>query len=81
VKVEAAGCGGSDLEAEYEFYEKLKDCSTTPNIHWFGIESTYNVLVLDLLGPSLEDLLNQHERNFSLKTVVLLATQLVSLIL
>jgi hypothetical protein len=71
----------SELEAEYEIYEKLKNCQAVPKVRWFGTESTYNVLVVDLLGPSLEDLLNQHGRSFSLKTVVLLAEQLVSVII
>lgn len=48
-----------------------------PNARWFGVEGDYNVLVMDLLGPSLEDLFNFCNRKFSLKTVLMLADQMV----
>lgn len=46
-------------------------------MHWFGVEGDYNVMVIDLLGPSLEDLFNYCKRKFSLKTVLMLADQMV----
>ena len=48
-----------------------------PNVHWFGVEGDYNVMVIDLLGPSLEDLFNYCKRKMSLKTVLMLADQMV----
>lgn len=48
-----------------------------PNLRWFGVEGDYNVLVIDLLGPSLEDLFNFCSRKLSLKTVLMLADQMV----
>ena len=50
-----------------------------PTIKWCGAEGDYNVMVMELLGPSLEDLFNFCSRKFSLKTVLLLADQLVSI--
>lgn len=47
------------------------------NVKWFGVEGDYNVLVIDLLGPSLEDLFNFCSRKLSLKTVLMLADQMV----
>jgi casein kinase 1 len=51
-----------------------------PTIKWFGVEGDYNVLVMDLLGPSLEDMFNFCNRKLSLKTVLMLAEQMVGLI-
>ncbi|KAF3499620.1 hypothetical protein F2Q69_00043904, partial [Brassica cretica] len=49
-----------------------------PNIKWFGVEGDYNVLVMDLLGPSLEDLFNFCSRKLSLKSVLMLADQMIN---
>ncbi|KAI4373188.1 hypothetical protein MLD38_011344 [Melastoma candidum] len=49
-----------------------------PHIKWFGVEGEYNVMVMDLLGPSLKNLFNYYNRKFSLKTVLMLADQLIN---
>src|SRR5258708_38732734 len=48
-----------------------------PQVHHFGQEGLHNVLVIDLLGPNLEDLFDMCGRKFSIKTVCMAAKQMV----
>jgi casein kinase I family protein HRR25 len=68
----------SPLKQESKIYKTLMGGTGVPWIMWSGKQGDYNVLVLDLLGPSLEDLFKMCNRHFSLKTVLLLTDQLVS---
>lgn len=47
-------------------------------MYYFGQEGLHNILVIDLLGPSLEDLFDLCGRRFSPKTVVMVAKQMLS---
>jgi serine/threonine protein kinase len=49
-----------------------------PRVRWLGLSEKVNFLVMDLLGRSLEDLFNFCERRFSLKTVLIIAFELIS---
>merc|ERR1719242_3014945 len=64
---------GRKLLAEAKLYKSLGDCSYIPGMRWSGIEGEYNVMVMDLLGPSLEELFRSCGRRFSVQTVLSLA--------
>ena len=63
---------------ESKLYAILAGGRGVPRLHWFGQDERYNIMVCDLLGDSLEDLLCQFNRKFSLKTVLLLADQMIA---
>ncbi|ELU13122.1 hypothetical protein CAPTEDRAFT_202560 [Capitella teleta] len=78
VKLESQRAKHPQLLYESKVYRILAGGVGVPRIKWFGQhEHDYNVLVMDLLGPSFEDLFNFCSRKFSLKTVLMLADQMV----
>lgn len=77
IKLESVKAKHPQLEYESKVYKTLAGGVGVPFVRWYGTECDYNAMVLDLLGPSLEDLFNFCNRKFSLKTVLLLADQLV----
>lgn len=63
---------------ESKIYKILQGDVGIPRIHWCGIQHDYNVLIMDLLGPNLESLLEVCGRRFSLKTVLMLANEMIT---
>ncbi|KAJ3694524.1 hypothetical protein LUZ60_010004 [Juncus effusus] len=78
VKIENRKTKHPQLLYEAKLYNNLQGGSGIANIKWCGVEGEDNVLILDLLGPSLEDLFVYCGRKFSLKTVLMLADQMIS---
>jgi casein kinase I family protein HRR25 len=78
IKIEPAIAKYSPLKQESKIYKTLMGGPGVPWIMWSGKQGDFNVMVIDLLGPSLEDLFKMCNRHFTLKTVLLLADQLVS---
>ncbi|RKP20695.1 kinase-like protein [Rozella allomycis CSF55] len=76
IKIEKTNTKHPQLEYEARVYKYLAGGTGIPNIRWYGQEAEFNCMVLDLLGPSLEDLFTYCKRKFTLKTVVMLAEQL-----
>ncbi|XP_058194161.1 casein kinase 1-like protein 2 [Rhododendron vialii] len=78
IKLENVKTKHPQLLYESKLYKILQGGTGVPNVRWFGVEGDYNVLVMDLLGPSLEDLFNFCSRKLSLKTVLMLADQMIN---
>lgn len=47
---------------------------------WSGSEGDYNILVTNLLGPSLDELFDFKHRKLTLKTTLMLADQMISVV-
>ncbi|XP_053419969.1 casein kinase I [Nycticebus coucang] len=78
VKLESQKARHPQLLYESKLYTILEGGVGIPHIHWYGQEKDTNMLVMDLLGPSLEDLFNFCSRRFTMKTVLMLADQMIS---
>nr|XP_007958380.2 casein kinase I [Chlorocebus sabaeus] len=78
VKLESQKARHPQLLYESKLYTILQGGVGIPHMHWYGQEKDSNVLVMDLLGPSLEDLFNFCSRRFTMKTVLMLADQMIS---
>lgn len=78
IKIESNTTKHPQLHLEYKLLRQLADGGIgIPKVKYSGNEGGFNVMVMELLGPSLEDLFNFCARKFSTKTVLLLADQML----
>lgn len=78
IKLEKLSTRHPQLIYESKLIKLLQGAPGIPAVHWFGSEGAFNTMVLDLLGPSLEDLFTKSNRRFSLKTSLMLLDQMIS---
>ncbi|CCW61504.1 unnamed protein product [Phytomonas sp. EM1] len=67
------------LYLEKDIYRSLNISPVTvgiPNIYYYGVLENYAILVIDLLGPSLEEIFELCNHEFSIKTVCMLGVQI-----
>lgn len=58
----------------------LKTEKGFPRLYWSGSEGDYNVMVMELLGPNLESLIQLCDGKFSVSTTFALGQQMVYVI-
>ena len=76
IKVEAISNNLKLLKNESVIYQYLAGLQGVPNVKWFGKDTTNYYMVLNLLGDSLQTLLNS-KKNFSLKLVLQVGLQII----
>lgn len=82
VKCEEINARHNQLYAECRIYLWFHSDSTVlahaiPNVQYYGVEGNKNIMVMDLLGASLEELFTENSKTFSMKTVLMLADQMI----
>ena len=82
IKFEEINSKHQQLYAECRIYLWFHSDSTVlaqaiPQVVYYGIEGNKSIMIMDLLGPSLEDLMNKCNKKFSIKTVLMLADQMI----
>ncbi|KAK8899370.1 hypothetical protein M9Y10_001684 [Tritrichomonas musculus] len=78
IKFEKKDCEIPQLYYESKLYTILQGGPGIPSIYWYGNDENNNALVIDMLGKSLETLFKQCNSHFSLKTVLMLAEQMIT---
>jgi serine/threonine protein kinase len=77
IKFEPQSSKHLHLENEYNIYKSIGNHIGIPRLKWFGQEQNQRVLVLSLLGPSLENIFVASGCRFKLRTVLAIANQMV----
>jgi serine/threonine protein kinase len=79
IKVEPISNNLKLLKNESVVYQYLVGTTGVPNVKWFGKDAVNYYMVLNLLGDSLQILLNS-KKSFSLKLVLQIGLQIISIL-
>ena len=77
IKIEKTDKKNSRCESEYNIYNKLQG-KGFPKIYYFNNEQ--KILIMEYLGPCLQDLFDFCGKKFSIKTIAMIAVQILNLL-
>ena len=80
IKLEPIDAKSPKLFYEYKIYKDLYGGDGIPEIYWYGSQGNFNILIMSLLGRSLEFFLNYCDRKFTLLTTLMIINKMLSLI-
>ncbi|KAA6385690.1 MAG: putative Casein kinase I, partial [Streblomastix strix] len=78
VKLEELSVIPSQLYQESKLYRVMNQVKGFPRVYYWGEERGHRILIMDYLGPSLEELIDRFHRKLTLKTVLMLADQMIT---
>jgi len=78
IKLEPITTKTPQLIAEAKVYKNFAGGVGVPKIYWYGTEGEYNVMVMDVLGASLEDEFRFCRKKLSVKTCLMIADQVIT---
>jgi serine/threonine protein kinase len=78
IKLEKINSRHPQLVYESKLIKLLHGPLGIPEVFWQGTEGSYNVMIMELLGLSLEDLFTKCNRKLSLKSTLMIADQMLS---
>lgn len=79
IKFEKPTIKSSVLEEELTIYKNIyrEDVPGVPKIYWYGEYKKYKIMVMDLLGPSLDKFYKMCNKQFRIDTAVKLGYQMI----
>ena len=76
-KIEKKSSQKTFLKIESQALENLKGGKGIPDFYLFGYSDNFNILIMELLDKTIENVFEKNNHNFSIKTTCILAIQLV----
>ena len=78
-KIEKKSTQKTFLKIESQALEALKGGKGIPDFYLFGYSENLNILIMELLDKTIENVFEKNNHNFSIKTTCIIAIQLVSI--